>query len=124
MSGKRNHEAMRLYRRLLTLTENEGIRDFMVEVLNLYWPTLTSLRFYRVELDKEKIQAFVREGFEEKLGKENVLGIQFLSWPNEFAVIVTVRKETAETSEISRQLQETLLDHGFSAIIDVREAQP
>ena len=108
---------------ILAVTENEGIRDFIGEVLNLYWPTLNSLRFYRVELDKEKIQAFVREGFEEKLGKDNVLGTQFLSWPNEFAVIVRVRKKTEETSEISHQLRETLIDHGLSGMIDVREAQ-
>ncbi len=85
---------------------------------------MNDLRFYKVELDKEKIQAFVREGFEEKLGKDNVLGTQFLSWPNEFAVIVTVRKETAETSEISHRLQKILLDHDLWAIIDVQEAQP
>jgi hypothetical protein len=85
---------------------------------------VNNLRFYKVELDKEKIEAFVREGFEKKIGKDNVLGMQFLSWPNEFAVIVRVRQKTKETSEISNQLQEVLLEHGLSAIIDVREVQP
>jgi hypothetical protein len=80
--------------------------------------------FHRIEIDKEKIEAFVREGFEKKLGKDNVLETQLFSYPNELIVAVSVRKDTPETSEISHELRESLLNNGLSVMIYAQEAQP
>ena len=85
---------------------------------------MNNLRFYKVEIDKEKIETFVREGFEEKLGTDNVVGTQLFSYPNELIVAVTVRKKTDETLEISHELQETLINSGLSVAVYAREAQP
>ena len=85
---------------------------------------MNNLRFYKVEIDKEKIEAFVREGFEKKLGKDNVLGIQLFSYPNELIIAVTVRKKTDETLEISHELKETLINSGLSVGVYARETQP
>jgi len=37
---------------------------------------MNNLMFHRVEIDTDKIESFIREGFESKLGKDSVLKIQ------------------------------------------------
>ncbi len=83
----------------------------------------TAPDFSQVEIDATKIEAFVREGFENKLGKDNVLGTRLFKYPNEFAVVVNVREENADTLEIAHELQETLVNNNLSVIVYAQEIQ-
>jgi len=82
---------------------------------------LNDLMFHKVEIDATKIEAFVREGFENKLGKDNVLGTRLFRYPNEFAVVVDVREENADTLEIAHELQGTLVDNNLAVIVYAKE---
>ena len=77
--------------------------------------------FHKVEIDATKIETFVREGFENKLGKDNVLGTRLFRYPNEFAVVVTVREENADTLEIAHELQEALVNNNLAVIVYAQE---
>ena len=82
-----------------------------------------NLMFHTAEVDTAKIENFVKEGFESKLGKNNVLNIQFFTYPNEFIVAVTVRKENAESQKIVHELQEILLENNLPVAIYTKEAK-
>jgi len=56
--------------------------------------------FHKIEIDATKIEDFVREGFKNRLGKDNVLGTRLFRYPNEIAVVVDVREENTDTLEI------------------------
>ena len=78
--------------------------------------------FYKVEVDKEKIESFIREGFERKLGKDNVLNIRLFSYPNEYIAAVTLRKETKEALNIAHELKGCFLDNNLAVGIYTKEA--
>ena len=82
-----------------------------------------NLMFHTVEVDTNKIESFVKEGFESKLGKNNVLNIRLFAYPNEFIVAVTVREENAESQKIAHELQEIMLDNNLPVAIYTKEAQ-
>lgn len=84
---------------------------------------MNNLMFHTVKVDAAKIEAFVKEGFESKLGKDNVLNIRLFAYPNEFIVAVTVREENAESQKISHELQEILLDNNLPVAVYTKEAQ-
>ncbi|MBM3242987.1 hypothetical protein FJZ31_42550 [Candidatus Poribacteria bacterium] len=77
--------------------------------------------FYKVEVDKEKIESFIREGFERKLGKDNVLDIRLFSYPNEYIAAVTLRKETKEALNIAHELKGIFLDNNLAVGIYTKE---
>ena len=78
--------------------------------------------FYKVEVDKEKIESFIREGFERKLGKDNVLDIRLFSYPNEYIAAVTLRKETKEALNMAHELKGIFLDNNLAVGIYTKEA--
>jgi hypothetical protein len=83
---------------------------------------MNDFRFYKIEIDTEQIETFVREGFEEKLGNGYVLGMRLARYPNnEFFLFVSVRKKTTQTSEIANELRKTLSNSGLSVVIIVQE---
>ena len=84
---------------------------------------MNNMPFHRIEVDTDKIEAFVKEKFESKLGKDNVLGTQFFSYPNEFAVAVTVRKKTPEVMNISHNLRDFFIENNLHVILYTIEAQ-
>jgi hypothetical protein len=79
--------------------------------------------FQKIEIDTEKIESFIREGFERKLGKENVLNIRLSSYPNEYLVAVTLRKETKEALDITHELNEIFSENNLAVGIYTKEAQ-
>ena len=84
---------------------------------------MNNLIFHKVEVDTTKIEAFVKEGFESKLGKDNVLNIRLFAYPNEFIVAVTVREENAEAQKIAHELQEIMLNNNLPVAVYTKEAQ-
>ena len=83
---------------------------------------MNNLMFHKVEVDTAKIEDFIREGFERKLGKENVLGIRLFSYPNEYIAAVTLRKETKEALNIAHELKGIFLDNNLAVGIYTKEA--
>jgi len=79
--------------------------------------------FYRVEIDTDKIESFIRQGFESELGKDSVLNIRISSYPNEFMVAVTLRKETQEALNIAQELRKFFIDNNLVVSIITNEAQ-
>ena len=79
--------------------------------------------FQKIEIDAEKIESFIRDGFERKLGKENVLNIRLSSYPNEYLVAVTLRRETKEAQKIAHELNEIFSDNNLAVGIYTKEAQ-
>jgi len=84
---------------------------------------MNNLMFHKIEIDTAKIEAFVKESFESKLGKNNVLNIRLFAYPNEFIVAVTVREENAESQKIAHELQEIMIDNNLPVAIYTKEAQ-
>ena len=84
---------------------------------------MNNLMFHKVEIDKENIENFIKEGFEKKLGKENVLDIRLFSYPNEYIAAVTLRKETKEALNIAHELKGIFLDNNLAVGIYTKEAQ-
>ena len=84
---------------------------------------MNNLMFHKVEIDTTKIESFVREGFESKLGKDNVLDIRLFTYPNEYIVAVTVREKSIEAQEIAHELQEIMLDNNIPVAIYTKEPQ-
>jgi len=84
---------------------------------------MNNLMFHKVEIDKENIENFIREGFEKKLGKENVLDTRLFSYPNEYIVAVTLRKETKEALHIAHELKEIFLDNNLAVGIYTKETK-
>jgi len=84
---------------------------------------LNNLMFHTVEIDKTKIESFVREGFESQLGKDNVLNIQLFTYPNEYIVAVTIREENEESQKIAHELQETMLDNNLPVAVYTKVTQ-
>jgi hypothetical protein len=78
--------------------------------------------FHKVEIDKENIKSFIREGFERKLGKDNVLDIRLFSYPNEYIAAVTLRKEMKEALNIAHELKGIFLDNNLAVGIYTKEA--
>ncbi len=84
---------------------------------------MNNLMFHTVEVDTAKIEAFVKEGFESKLGKNNVLNTRLFAYPNEYIVAVTVREENAEAQKIAHELQEIMIDNNLPVAVYTTEAQ-
>jgi len=84
---------------------------------------MNNLMFHTVEVDTAKIEAFVKEGFESKLGKSNVVNTQLFVYPNEFIVAVTVREKNSEAQKIAHELQEFLLNNNLTVGVYTKEAQ-
>ena len=82
-----------------------------------------NLMFHTVEVDKTKIKAFVKEGFEDKLGKDSLLNIRISSYPNEYIVAVTLREETPEALSIAQKLRKIFIDNNLPVAIYTKEAQ-
>ena len=82
---------------------------------------MNDLMFHKMEIDATKIEAFVKKVFENKLGKDNVLGTRLFRYPNEFAVVVNVLEESADTLEIAHELQETLVNNNLSVVVYTQE---
>jgi hypothetical protein len=79
--------------------------------------------FYKIEIDTEKIKDFIREGFERKLGQESVLDIRISSYPNEYLVAVTLRKETKEALDIVHELNEMFSENNLAVGIYTKVTQ-
>ena len=77
--------------------------------------------FHKVEIDKENIESFIKEGFEKKLGKENVLDIRLFAYPNEDIAAVTLRKKTKEALNIAHELKGIFLDNNLAVGIYTKE---
>ena len=84
---------------------------------------MNNLMFHKVEIDTDKIESFIREGFESKLGKNAVLNIRISSYPNEYIVTVTLRKETPETLSIAQELRKFFIDNNLAVGIYTKEAK-
>jgi hypothetical protein len=84
---------------------------------------LNDLTFHKAEIDATEIEAFVRKGFENKIGKDNVLGTRLFRYPDEFAVVVNVREENTDTLEIAHELQETLVNNNLAVIVYAKETR-
>ena len=84
---------------------------------------MNNLMFHKVEIDKEKIEDFIREGFEKKLGKKNVLDIRLFSYPHEYIVAVTLRTKNKEALNIAHELKGIFLDNDLAVGIYTKEAQ-
>ncbi len=84
---------------------------------------MNNLMFHRVEIDTDKIESFIREGFESELGKDSVFKIRLSSYPNEFIVAVTLRKETPEALYIAQQLRKFFIDNNLAVGIYTKEAE-
>ena len=83
---------------------------------------MNNLMFHKVEIDKENIENFIKEGFEKKLGKENVLDIRLFAYPNEYIAAVTLRKKTKEALNIAHELKGIFLDNNLAVGIYTKEA--
>ena len=79
--------------------------------------------FHTVEVDTAKIEAFVKEGFESKLGENNVLNTRLFAYPNEYIVAVTIRKKNAEAQKIAHEVQEIMIDNNLPVAVYTKEAQ-
>lgn len=84
---------------------------------------MNNLIFHKIEVDTAKIEDFIREDFERKLGKENVLGIRLFSYPNEYIVAVTLRQKTPEALNIAHELQEIMINNNLPVAVYTKEAQ-
>ena len=84
---------------------------------------MNNLMFHTVEVDTNKIKAFVKESFESKLGKDNVLNIRLSTYPNEFIVAVTVLNKNEEALSIAHELQGMFVDNNLPVAIYTKEAQ-
>lgn len=82
-----------------------------------------NLMFHRIEMDTAKIESFIREGFESKLGKDSVLNIRISSYPNEYIVAVTLQKETPEALSIAQKLRKVFIDNDLPVAIYTKETQ-
>ena len=82
-----------------------------------------NLMFHKVEIDTDKIESFIREGFESKLGKNSVLNIRISSYPNEHIVAVTLRKESPEALNIAQELRKFFIDNNLAVGIVTSETQ-
>ena len=82
---------------------------------------MNNLMFHKVEIDKENIENFIKEGFEEKLGKENVLDIRLFAYPNEYIAAVALRKKTKEALNIAHELKGIFLDNNLAVGIYTKE---
>lgn len=78
---------------------------------------MNNLMFHRVEIDKDKIESFIRKSFESKLGKNSVLNIQISSYPNEYIVSVTLREETPKALNIAQELRKFFIDNNLAVCI-------
>jgi len=84
---------------------------------------MNNLIFHKVEIDPVKIESFIRESFESKLGKSNVVNTQLFVYPNEFIVAVTILQKNSEAQKIAHELQEFLLDNNLTVGVYTKEAQ-
>jgi len=66
-------------------------------------------------------RAYRKEGFEKKLGKENVLDIRLFAYPNEYIAAVTLRKKTKEALNIAHELKGIFLDNNLAVGIYTKE---
>jgi len=82
-----------------------------------------NLIFHSVEIDKDKIKSFIKEGFENFLGKDSVLDIRVSSYPNEYIVAVTLKKETKKALSIAQKLRKIFIDNNLPVAIYTKEAQ-
>jgi hypothetical protein len=82
-----------------------------------------NLMFHRVEIDTAKVESFIRQVFESKLGKDSFLNIRFSSYPNEYIVAVTLRKETPEALNIAQELRKFFIDNNLPVAIYTKEAK-
>jgi hypothetical protein len=96
------------------------MNDYFVPISEGY---RNNLMFHTVEVDKTKIETFVKEGFEGKLGKGSVLNLRISSYPNEYIVAVTLRKETPEALSIAQKLRKIFIDSNLPIAIYTKEAQ-
>ena len=74
-------------------------------------------------LDKDKIESFIKEGFEKKLGKGSVLNVRTSSYPHEYIVKVTLKKEPLDAYEIARKLRQVFIDNDLTVSILTEEAK-
>ncbi len=84
---------------------------------------MNNLMFHKVEIDTDKIESFIREGFESKLGKDAVLNIRISSYPNEYIASVTLQKETPEALNIAQKLRKFFIDGNLTIGIYTKEAK-
>jgi hypothetical protein len=77
--------------------------------------------FHRVEIDTGKIESFIREGFESKLGKDSVSNIRISSYPNEYIASVTLKKETKEALNVAQELRKIFIDNNLAVGIVTSE---
>jgi len=77
--------------------------------------------FHRVEIDTAKIESFIREGFESKLGKDSVLNIRISSYPNEYIASVTLQKETKEALNVAQELRRIFINNNLAVGIYTKE---
>ena len=82
---------------------------------------MNNLMFHRVEIDTAKIESFIREGFESKLGKDSVLNIRISSYPNEYIASVTLHKETKEALNVAQELRKMFIDNNLAVGIYTKE---
>ena len=82
---------------------------------------MNNLMFHRVEIDPVKIESFIREGFESKLGKDSVLNIRISSYPNEYIVSVTLQKETPKALNVAQELRKIFIDNNLAVGIYTKE---
>ena len=74
-------------------------------------------------LDKDKIESFIKEGFEKKLGKGSVLNVRTSSYPHEYIVKVTLKKEPLDAYEIAHELRQVFIDNDLAVSILTEEAK-
>ena len=82
---------------------------------------MNNLMFHRVEIDTAKIESFIREGFESKLGKDSVLNIRISSYPNEYIASVTLQKETKEALNVAQELRRIFINNNLAVGIYTKE---
>lgn len=82
-----------------------------------------NLIFHSVEIDKDKIESFIKESFETQLGKDSVLDIRVSSYPNEYIVAVTLKKETPKALSIAQKLRKIFIDNNLPVAIYTREGK-
>ncbi len=82
---------------------------------------MNNLMFHRVEIDTAKIESFIREGFESKLGKDSVLNIRLSSYPNEYIASVTLQKETKEALNVAQELRRIFINNNLAVGIYTKE---
>ena len=91
--------------------------------LRTYHKDMSLQMFHRVEIDKDKIESFIRKGFETELGKDSVLDIKIFSYPNEYIAWVTLQKETSKALNIAHELKGFFLDNNLAVGIVTKDAQ-